>query len=54
MRVSAQETSEKKADLELKSAMRDAARPNLRRLEELQDYTRVVAPISGQSVPAVP
>ncbi len=45
--VSTQETAEKKADYELKSAVLDGARANLRRLEDLQGFTKIVAPFSG-------
>jgi RND family efflux transporter MFP subunit len=45
--VSEQETAEKQADLALKSAQVDAARSNLRRLEELKGFARVTAPFSG-------
>jgi RND family efflux transporter MFP subunit len=45
--VSEQEASEKAADLQLKSANVDAARANVRRLEELQAFQRVTAPFAG-------
>ena len=45
--VSEQEAAEKKADLELKSATVEAARANVRRLEELQSFERVTAPFAG-------
>jgi RND family efflux transporter MFP subunit len=45
--VSEQESAEKQADLELKSANVEAARANVRRLEELQSFERVTAPFSG-------
>ena len=45
--VSEQETAEKQADLELKSANVEAARANVRRLEELQSFESVRAPFAG-------
>ncbi|HWI57810.1 MAG TPA: efflux RND transporter periplasmic adaptor subunit [Bacillota bacterium] len=45
--VSEQETAEKKADLELKSANVEAAQANVRRLEELQSFQSVKAPFAG-------
>ncbi len=45
--VSVQESAEKQADLALKSAMLQSARANLRRLEDLQGFTRVLAPFKG-------
>jgi membrane fusion protein, multidrug efflux system len=45
--VSEQEAAEKQADLELKSANVEAARANVRRLEELQSFERVTAPFAG-------
>ncbi|HLH55097.1 MAG TPA: efflux RND transporter periplasmic adaptor subunit [Verrucomicrobiae bacterium] len=45
--VSEQEAAEKKADLELKSANLAAAQATVRRLEELQSFSRVRAPFSG-------
>jgi len=45
--VSEQEAAEKKADLELKSATVEAARANVRRLEELQSFERITAPFAG-------
>ena len=45
--VSEQEAAEKKADLELKSATVEAARANVRRLEELQSFGRITAPFAG-------
>ena len=45
--VSEQEAAEKQADLELKSANLEAARANVRRLEELQSFSQVKAPFSG-------
>jgi RND family efflux transporter MFP subunit len=45
--VSEQDAAEKAADLELQSANVEAARANVRRLEELQSFQRVIAPFSG-------
>lgn len=45
--VSEQEAAEKKADFELKSANVAAAQATVRRLEELQSFSRVKAPFSG-------
>jgi len=45
--VSEQESAEKQADLALKSANVEAARANVRRLEELKSFTRVTAPFEG-------
>ena len=45
--VSEQETAEKQADRELKSAVVEAARANVRRLEEVKGFTRVTAPFAG-------
>jgi RND family efflux transporter MFP subunit len=45
--VSEQETAEKQADLDLKIATVEAARANVRRLEELQSFERVIAPFAG-------
>ena len=45
--VSEQEAAEKKADLELKLATVEAARANVRRLEDLQSFERVTAPFAG-------
>src|SRR5262249_44590440 len=45
--VSEQETNEKQADLALKEANLEAARANVRRLEDLQSFTKVTAPFSG-------
>jgi RND family efflux transporter MFP subunit len=45
--VSAQEAAEKEADLELKAATVEAARANVRRLEDLQSFERVTAPFAG-------
>jgi membrane fusion protein, multidrug efflux system len=45
--VSEQEAAEKQSDLDLKSATVEAARANVRRLEELQSFARVTAPFAG-------
>jgi RND family efflux transporter MFP subunit len=45
--VSEQESAEKTADLALKSATADAARANLGRLEQLKNFSRIVAPFAG-------
>ncbi len=45
--VSEQENAEKQADFALKSATVEAQRANVRRLEELQSFQRVVAPFAG-------
>lgn len=45
--VSEQEAAEKQADLELKAATVEAAKANVRRLEELQSFQRVTAPFDG-------
>ncbi len=45
--VSQQDAAEKKADLALKVALLDGARANLRRTEEMQGFSRVVAPFAG-------
>ena len=45
--VSEQETAEKQADLELKSASVQAAQANVRRLEESQAFQSVKAPFAG-------
>lgn len=45
--VSEQENAEKQADLKLKDANVDAARANVRRLEDILSYTHVTAPFSG-------
>jgi RND family efflux transporter MFP subunit len=45
--VSEQEAAEKQADLELKSASVEAARANVRRLEEMQSFQSVKAPFAG-------
>jgi len=45
--VSEQENAEKQADLALKSAQVEAARANLRRLQEIKGFARVTAPFSG-------
>jgi RND family efflux transporter MFP subunit len=45
--VSEQEAAEKESDLALKTANVEAARANVRRLEELQSFARVTAPFAG-------
>ena len=45
--VSEQETAEKEADFELKTATVDAAQANVHRLEELQAFQNVRAPFAG-------
>lgn len=45
--VSEQEEAEKRADLALKSATVEASKANVRRLEELEGFTRVTAPFAG-------
>ncbi len=45
--VSEQESNEKQADLALKEANIEAARANVRRLEDLQSFTKVTAPFAG-------
>jgi RND family efflux transporter MFP subunit len=45
--VSEQEAAEKQADLKLKTALADTARAEVRRLERLQSFSRVVAPFAG-------
>jgi RND family efflux transporter MFP subunit len=45
--VSEQEAAEKQSDLELKVATVEAARANVRRLEEMQSFERVLAPFAG-------
>lgn len=45
--VSEQENAEKAADLKLKKANVDAANANLRRLQDLKNFTRVIAPFDG-------
>jgi len=45
--VSEQETAEKTADYKLKQANVNAAQANVRRLEELKNFGRVVAPFAG-------
>jgi RND family efflux transporter MFP subunit len=45
--VSQQEEAEKRADLALKSATVEAARANVRRLEDLQGFTHITAPFAG-------
>lgn len=45
--ASKEEYDENHAEVAMKSAMLDAARANLRRLEELQAFARITAPFSG-------
>jgi membrane fusion protein, multidrug efflux system len=45
--VSEQEAAEKQADFELKQANTEAARANVRRLEELQGFSSIRAPFAG-------
>ena len=45
--VSEQENAEKQADLKLKTAIAESAHAEVRRLEKLQAFARVVAPFSG-------
>jgi RND family efflux transporter MFP subunit len=45
--VSEQESAEKTADLALKSAATESARANLGRLEQLKNFSRIVAPFAG-------
>ena len=45
--VSEQETAEKQSDLELKLANVEAAKANVRRLEDMQSFERVTAPFAG-------
>jgi membrane fusion protein, multidrug efflux system len=45
--VSEQEAAEKQSDLELKAATVEAARANVRRLEDMQGFERVTAPFAG-------
>jgi membrane fusion protein (multidrug efflux system) len=45
--VSEQEAAEKQADLALKTATVDAASANVRRLQELESFTHVIAPFAG-------
>ncbi len=45
--VSEQEAAEKAADFKLKTALADAARAEVRRLERLQSFSRVTAPFAG-------
>jgi RND family efflux transporter MFP subunit len=45
--VSEQENAEKQADLKLKTATSESARAEVRRLEKLQSFARVIAPFSG-------
>jgi len=45
--VSPQEAEEKSGDMESKAALEDAARANVRRLEEMQGFKKIYAPFSG-------
>ena len=45
--VSEQDAAEKQADLKLKTAVANSARAEVRRLEKIQSFSRVVAPFSG-------
>jgi len=45
--ASKEEYDENQAEVAMKSAMLDAARANVRRLEELQAFARITAPFSG-------
>ena len=45
--VSEQEAAEKQADLELKLANVEASRANVRRLEELESFSKIKAPFAG-------
>lgn len=45
--VSDQENAEKQSDLKLKLAAVDTAKANVRRLEEIESFTRVTAPFAG-------
>ena len=45
--VAQQETDEKLGDLESKSATMEAARANVRRLEEMQSFQKIYAPFAG-------
>jgi membrane fusion protein (multidrug efflux system) len=45
--VSEQESNEKQADFALKQANLEAARANVHRLQDLQSFTKVLAPFSG-------
>ena len=45
--VSEQEATEKQADLDLKSAIVEGARADVRRLEDLTEFGRVIAPFDG-------
>ena len=45
--VSEQEAAEKQADFKLKTAIAEAARAEVRRLEKLQAFSRVTAPFAG-------
>jgi len=45
--VSEQDAAEKQADLKLKTAIANSARSEVRRLEKIQAFSRVIAPFSG-------
>jgi RND family efflux transporter MFP subunit len=45
--VSEQENAEKQADFKLKTATTESARAEVRRMEKLQSFTRVMAPFAG-------
>jgi RND family efflux transporter MFP subunit len=45
--VSDQDAAEKQADFKLKTAQRDSAKEEVRRLEQIQAFTRITAPFSG-------
>ena len=45
--VSEQDAAEKKADLKLKTAIANSARSEVRRLEKIQAFSRVIAPFPG-------
>uniref|UniRef100_A0A7C4RGF8 Efflux RND transporter periplasmic adaptor subunit n=1 Tax=Desulfatirhabdium butyrativorans TaxID=340467 RepID=A0A7C4RGF8_9BACT len=45
--VSEQDAAEKQADFKLKTAQRDSVMEDVRRLEQIQAFTRITAPFSG-------
>ncbi|MGQ9750533.1 efflux RND transporter periplasmic adaptor subunit [Desulfosoma sp.] len=45
--VSEQDAAEKQADFKLKTALRDSVKEDVRRLEQIQAFTRITAPFSG-------
>lgn len=45
--VSEQDAAEKQADFKLKTALRDSVREDVRRLEQIQSFTHIMAPFSG-------